>query len=214
VRRRLDLEATDMGERRLKNIAAPVHAYQVLPEARSSTFHLARAAAPVVLTPPDKPSLAVLPFFNLNGDRTQDYFSDGVAEDIITALSRFNSLLVVARNSSFAYKARAVDIRQVGKELGVRYVLEGSVRRSGNRLRITGQLIEATTGSHLWADKFDGLVEDVFALQDQVTASVVGAIAPKVELAEIQRARRKPTESMSAYDHYLRGVELFGETMQ
>jgi adenylate cyclase len=198
---RLDLRFEDMGEQTLKNIQAPVRVFAIRPG----------ASAPHVQTPApsqDRPSIAVLPFQNMSGDAEQDYFSDGVAEDIITALSRFNSLLVVARNSSFAYKARAVDIRQVGKELGVRYVLEGSVRRSGNRLRITGQLIEATTGSHLWADKFDGLVEDVFALQDQVTASVVGAIAPKVELAEIQRARRKPTESMSAYDHYLRGVEL------
>ncbi len=198
---RLDLGFEDMGQQTLKNIREPVRVFAV----RHG------APAPKVETPaalPDKPSIAVLPFQNMSGDAEQDYFSDGIAEDIITALSRFHSLLVMARNTSFAYKGRNLDIKQVGKELGVGYVLEGSVRRSGNRLRITGQLIEAKTGSHLWADRFDGLVEDVFDLQDQVTASVVGAIAPKVELAEIERARRKPTDSMSAYDHYLRGVEL------
>lgn len=198
---RLELCFDDLGEQALKNIQAPVRVFAV----RSGD------SAPSVQAPTpsdDRPSIAVLPFQNMSGDPEQDYFIDGIAEDIITALSRFNSLLVMARNTSFAYKGRAFDIKRIGKELGVRYVLEGSVRRSGNRLRITGQLIESATGSHLWADKFDGLVDDVFHLQDQVTASVVGAIAPKVELAEIRRVRRKPTENMSAYDHYLRGVEL------
>jgi adenylate cyclase len=145
----------------------------------------------------------------MSGDPEQEYFADGMVEDIITALSRFKSLFVIARNSSFTYKGRAVDIRQVGRELGVRYVLEGSVRKSGKRVRITGQLIEAATDRHLWADKFDGAVEDVFDLQDQVASSVVGLIAPRLELAEIERAKSKPTEKLDSYDFYLRGTALF-----
>ena len=155
---------------------------------------------------PDKPSIAALPFLNLSGDPEQDYFADGVVEDIITALSRIRWLFVIARNSSFTYKGRAVDVKQVGRELGVRYVLEGSVRKAANRVRITGQLIDATTGAHLWADRFEGTLDDIFELQDQVTASVVGAIAPQLERAEIERAKRKPTESLDAYDYYLRGM--------
>ena len=155
---------------------------------------------------PDKPSIAVLPFENLSGDREQEYFADGIVEEIITALSRFRGLFVIARNSSFAYKGRAVDVKQVGRELGVRYILEGSVRKAGNRVRITGQLIDTATGAHLWADRFDGGLEDIFDLQDQVTASVVGAIAPKLEQAEIERTKRKPTANLDAYDYYLRGV--------
>src|SRR5262249_33554735 len=147
-----------------------------------------------------KPSIAVLPFVNLSGDPEQEYFADGMAEEIITALSRMRSLIVIARNSSFHYKGRSVNVKQVGRELGVRYVLEGSVRKSANRLRIAGQLIDAETGAHLWADRFDGNIEDVFDLQDQVTARVVGAIAPKLDEAEIERIRSKPTESLDAYD--------------
>jgi TolB-like protein/Flp pilus assembly protein TadD len=155
---------------------------------------------------PEKPSIAILPLQNMSGDPDQEYFADGVVEDITTALSRFRSLFVIARNSSFTYKGRAVDIRQVGRELGVRYVLEGSVRRTAGRVRITGQLIDATTGAHLWADRIDGDVEDVFALQDRITTAVVGAIVPRVEEAEIERAQRKPTHSLDAYDCYLRGL--------
>jgi TolB-like protein len=158
------------------------------------------------LSLPDLPSIAVLPFTNLSGDPEQDYFADGMVEEIITALSRLRWLLVIAHNSSFTYKGRPVDVRQVGRELGVRYVLEGSVRKSANRLRIIGQLIDASTGAHIWADRFDGASEDIFDLQDQVTASVVGAIAPKMEQAEIERARRKPTEYLDAYDYYLQGM--------
>ena len=158
---------------------------------------------------PDKPSIAVLPFQNMSGDPEQEYFADGIVEEIITALSRMRWLFVIARNSSFTYKGRAVDVKQVGRELGVRYVLEGSVRKAANRVRITGQLIDASTGAHLWADRFDGALEDIFDLQDQVTASVVGAIAPKLEQAEIERAKRKPTESLDAYDYYLRGMASF-----
>ena len=157
---------------------------------------------------PDKPSIAVLPFDNLSGDVEQGYFCDGIVEDIITALSRFKSLFVIARNSSFAYKGKSPDIRQVGRELGVRYVLEGSVRKAGNRLRITAQLIDAASGAHSWADRFDGALDDVFDLQDQVTARVVGAIAPTMEQSEIERAKRKPTEQLDSYDLFLKGMAL------
>ena len=155
---------------------------------------------------PDKPSIAVLPFQNMSGDPEQEYFADGVVEEIITAFSRMRWLFVIARNSSFTYKGRVVDVKQVGRELGVRYVLEGGVRKAANRVRITGQLIDAGNGMHLWADRFEGSLEDIFDLQDQVTASVVGAIAPQLEQAEIERAKRKPTESLDAYDYYLRGL--------
>jgi len=158
------------------------------------------------LSLPEKPSIAALPFRNLSGDPEQDYFADGVVEDIIAALSRIRWLFVIARNSSFAYKDRPVDSKQVGRELGVRYVLEGSLRKAANRVRITGQLIDATTGAHIWADRFEGTLDDIFELQDQLTASVVGAIAPQLERAEIDRARRKPTGSLDAYDYYLRGM--------
>jgi TolB-like protein/Tfp pilus assembly protein PilF len=155
---------------------------------------------------PDIPSIAVLPFLNLSGDLEQEYFADGVVDDIISALSRIRWLFVVARNSSFTYKGRAVDVKQVGRELGVRYVLEGSVRQAANRVRITGQLIDATTGGHLWADRFEGTLGDIFDLQDQVTENVVGAIAPQLERAEIERAKQKPTENLDAHDYYLRGM--------
>ena len=155
---------------------------------------------------PDRPSIAALPFQNLSGDAEQEYFADGIVEDITSALSRIRWLFVIARNSSFTYKGRAVDVTQVSRELGVRYVLEGSVRRARDRVRITGQLIDGTTGGHLWADRFEGTIGDIFELQDQVTENVVGAIAPRLELAEIERAKRKPTESLDAYDYYLRGM--------
>lgn len=160
-------------------------------------------------TLPDKPSVAILPFTNLSSDPEQDYFADGMVEEIITALSRFKALFVIARNSSFTYKGRAVDVKQVGRELGVRYVLEGGVRKAANRVRITGQLVDTATGAHLWAERFDGGLGDIFDLQDHVTESVVGAIAPAVEKAEIERARRKPTESLDAYALYLRGLAKF-----
>jgi TolB-like protein len=162
-----------------------------------------------VLELPGKPSIAVLPFQNLSGDPEQEYFADGMTEDIIAALSRMRWLFVIARNSSFAYKDRAVDEKRVGRELGVRYVLEGSVRKAGGRVRVGAQLIDATTGGHLWADRFDGALDDIFDLQDQVTASVVGAIAPTLEQVEIERANRKPTESLDAYDYFLRGMARF-----
>jgi len=154
----------------------------------------------------DKPSIAVLPFTNMSGDPEQEYFVDGMVEDIITALSRFDQLFVIARNSSFVYKGQAVDIKQVSRELGVRYVLEGSVRKAGSKVRITGQLIDGATGTHLWADRYDGQLEDVFDLQDRITASVIGAIEPTIRKAEIERARRKPADNLGAYDFYLRAL--------
>jgi TolB-like protein/Flp pilus assembly protein TadD len=161
------------------------------------------------LSLPGKPSLAVLAFDNMSGDPEQQYFSDGITEDIITALSRVKWFFVIARNSSFAYKGRSVDVKQVARELGVRYVLEGSVRKAGERVRITGQLVQAETGIHIWADRFDGEASDVFDLQDKVVMSVVAAIEPSLRLAEIERARRKPTEKLDAYDWYLRALPHF-----
>jgi len=169
------------------------------------------AASPISVAPlplPDKPSIAVLPFQNISADPEQEYFVDGLVEDIITGLSRFKALFVIARNSSFAYKGKSPDIRRVGRELGVRYVMEGSVRKTGNRLRITGQLIDASDGAHLWADRFEGALEDVFELQDRVTASVVGIIAPRVHQAEIERTRGKPAGKFEAYDLLLRAYAL------
>jgi len=158
---------------------------------------------------PDKPSLAVLPFQNLSGDVEQEYFADGMVEEITTAIARLPWLFMIARNSSFIYKGRAVDVKQVARELGVRYVLEGSVRKAGNRVRITGQLIDTATGAHVWAERFDGALDDVFDLQDQVASSVVGAIEPRLRRSEIERAIRKPTESLDAYDLYLRALAEF-----
>ena len=197
IKGKVELDVSDMGEQQLKNIAQRVRVYSV---------RLDGAPVRPVLMLPDKPSIAVLAFQNMSGDPEQEYFVDGMAEDIITALSRIRWLFVIARNSSFVYKGRAVDLKQVGRELGVRYVLEGSVRKSGSRVRITGQLIDTATGAHLWADRFDGGLEDVFDLQDQVTMNVVGAIAPTLERAEMERAKHKPTESLDAYDYFLRGM--------
>ncbi|WDY60446.1 winged helix-turn-helix domain-containing tetratricopeptide repeat protein [Pseudomonas sp. PSKL.D1] len=155
---------------------------------------------------PGKPSITVLPFQNLSGDPEQDYFADGIVEDIITALSRVRWLFVIARNSSFTYKGQRVDLQTISRELGVRYVLEGSIRKAGNRVRITGQLLDASTGAHLWAERFEGELDDIFELQDRVAQCVVGAIAPQLELAEIERAKRKPTDNLCAYDYYLRAT--------
>ena len=182
-----------------------VGAVTELPSPETTELRVAERPEPV-LTLPDKPSIAVLPFHNLSGDPEQEYFADGVVEDITAALSRMRWLFVIARNSSFTYKGRAVDVTEVGRDLGVRYVLEGSIRKAANRIRITGQLIDAQTRAHLWADRFEGALDDIFELQDQLAASVVGAIAPELERAEIERAKRKPTESLDAYDYYLRGM--------
>jgi TolB-like protein/class 3 adenylate cyclase/Tfp pilus assembly protein PilF len=203
VRGKIDVAFHDLGPQALKNIVEPVRAWRIRVEGAPGISEPPAGPLPAL---PDKPSIAVLPFQNMSGDPEQEYFADGMVEDIITALSRFKSLFVIARNSSFTYKGKAIDIRNVGRELGVRYVLEGSVRKAGNRVRITAQLIEAATNRHLWADKFDGALEDVFDLQDQVTSAVVGLIAPRLEMAEIERARQKPTEKLDSYDHYLRGM--------
>jgi TolB-like protein/class 3 adenylate cyclase len=208
VRGKLEITCNDMGLQPLKNIAEPMRAWRI--RLTGQTPAVARpglaASQSRPLPLPDKPSIAVLPFENMSGDPEQEYFADGIVEDIITALSRFKALFVIARNSSFIYKRHAVDVKRVGSELGVRYVLEGSVRKAANRVRITGQLIDTTSGGHLWANRFDGGVGDIFDLQDQVAESIVGAIAPAVEKAEIERAKRKPTGSLDAYDHYLRGL--------
>jgi adenylate cyclase len=190
----------DAGEQRLKNIATPVRAYRVIQASEPE-----RPALPL----PDKPSLAVLPFQNMSGDPEQEYFADGVVEDIITCLSRSGWLFVTARNSSFAYKGTSPDVRRVGRELGVRYVLEGSIRRAGGRVRITAQLIDATTGRHVWAERFEDSDTDLFALQDRITEQVVGALEPGLQKAEIARATAKPTESLDAYDLYLRALQRY-----
>jgi TolB-like protein/class 3 adenylate cyclase len=219
VRDRLDITFDDLGEQQIKNIARPVRVYQVELRAPAATptapspageggSGRASAGEPIArpLPLPDKPSLAVLPFQNMTGDVEQDYFVDGMVEEIITALSRIRWLFVIARNSSFGYRGKAVDVRQIARELGVRYVLEGSVRKAGNRVRITGQLIDTTTGAHIWADRFDGALDDIFELQDRVASSVAGAIEPKLRQSEIERVSRKPTTSLTAYDLYLRAL--------
>jgi adenylate cyclase len=194
-----------MGEQVVKNIARPIRVFRVaLPSIGQPT-----ASTKPALALPDKPSIAVLPFQNMSGDPEQEYFADGMVEDIITALSRVKWFFVIARNSSFTYKGKAVDVKQMGRELGVRYVLEGSVRKAAGRVRITCQLIEAASGHHIWADRFEGSLEDVFALQDQVTERVVGVIEPSVRQAEINRGRTKPTDSLDAYDCYLRALPNF-----
>jgi TolB-like protein/tetratricopeptide (TPR) repeat protein len=203
----------DMGERSLKNIDRPVRVYSVRAseprvavsgEQQVSIAGFQQTRIPLAL--PDKPSIAVLPFQNMSGDPEQEYFADGVVEEIITALSKFESLFVIARTSSFTYKGRNVDVKQIGRELGVRYILDGSVRKSGGRVRITGQLIDTTDSGHIWADRFDGPVEDIFELQDRCAASVTNVIAPRLEELEVQRARQKRTSHLGAYDHYLRGL--------
>lgn len=208
IRGKVDIACDDLGPQSLKNIAEPMRAWrlrlggEIVAKAQPG---LPAGQAPA-LTLPDKPSIAALPFQNMSGDPEQEFFADGMVEDIITALSRFKSLFVIARNSSFTYKGKAVDIKQVGRELGVRYVLEGSVRKAASRVRITGQLIDAATGAHLWADRFDGALEDIFELQDKVAQQVVGAIAPELDRAEIERARRRPTGNVDAVTEHYRGL--------
>ncbi len=202
IRDKLDIEFEDEGEHQLKNIARPVRVYRVRVRGGDE---LATSTHPA-LALPDKPSIAVLPFQNLGGDPEQEYFADGMVEDIISGLSRIKWLFVIARNSSFAYKGKSPDIRQVGRELGVRYVLEGSVRKSAGRVRITGQLIDAATGTHLWAERYDRKSDDIFALQDEITLSVVGAIEPSLRLAEVERVKRKRPDSLDAYDLVLRAL--------
>ena len=203
---KLGLTFEDMGEQALKNISRPVRVYRVRLDGVKGQSIVTPVDASPLLPLPDKPSIAVLPFTNMSGDSEQEYFVDGMVEEIITALSRVRWLFVIARNSTFTYKGQAVDVKQVGRELGVRYVLEGSVRKAGQRVRITGQLIDAPTGTHLWADRFDGSLEDVFELQDKVAVSVAGAIEPALEAAEIRRSTAQPTRDLTAYDLYLRAL--------
>jgi TolB-like protein/class 3 adenylate cyclase len=232
IRGKLEFRVDDLGEQALKNIAQPVHVFRVgaksphpnppppagegvggghplsNPPPQAGEGRVG-AAGPAALPLPDKPSIAVLPFQNISGDPEQEYFADGMVEEIITALSRIRWLFVIARNSSFTYKGQAVDVKQVGRELGVRYVLEGSVRKAGNRVRITGQLIDAETGTHLWADRFDGLIEDVFELQDKIALGVAGVIEPALRAAETARSAARPTSDLSAYDLYLRALAAY-----
>jgi TolB-like protein/class 3 adenylate cyclase len=228
VRDRLPFVFEDLGEQQVKNIARPVRVFRVRPTlthpaAKAPGSPLSRTAGegaerqrreageggPALPPLPDKPSIAVLPFANMSGDPEQEYFADGMVEEIITALSRIRWLFVIARNSSFTYKGRSVDVTQVGRELGVRYVLEGSVRKAGGRVRITAQLVDATSGAHLWADRFDGSLEDVFDLQDKVAVSVAGVIEPALQTAETARSAGRPTDDLTAYDLYLRAAAMF-----
>ena len=207
VRDKLDFSFEDMGEQQVKNIARPVRALRILlDEARRPSGPRAADSAPSVRALSDKPSIAVLPFQNMSGDPDQEYFVDGIVEDIITGLSRMKWLFVTARNSSFTYKGHAVDVIKVGRELGVRYVLEGSLRKAGERVRVSAQLIETATGSHVWAERYDCPLGDIFALQDEITLSVVGAIEPSMRQAEIERSKRKRPENLDAYDLYLRAL--------
>ena len=204
ARDKLPFDVEDAGEQLLKNIARPVHVYRII-------INPARPAATPkadvsMLALPDKPSIAVLPFTNMSGDPEQEFVSDGVAEDVITALSRYPSLFVIARNSSFTYKGRSVDVKQVGRELGVRYVLEGSVRKAGNRIRVTAQLIEAGTSNHVWAERYDRDLADIFPVQDELTQALTTALAPAIAGAEVRRAMRKPPESLDAWAAYQRGL--------
>ena len=211
VKARLDIEVNDLGQTQLKNIREAIRVYSVQVGVPARAKPAKVPIEPQVKTQaqhhvPEKPSIAVLPFQNMSGDSEQEYFAEGMVEDLITGLSRIKWLFVIARNSSFVYKGKAVDIRQVGRELGVRYVLEGGVRKAANRLRITPQLIEAETGAHLWADRFDGGLEDVFDLQDQITDRVIGIVEPSLQKSEIERSRRKHPDNLDAYDLYLRAL--------
>jgi adenylate cyclase len=197
VKRKLALDVADQGEQQLKNISQSVRVYAIRPD---------EIPARASLSLPDKPSIAVLPFTNMSGDPEQDYFADGMVEDIITGLSRIKWLFVIARNSTFTYKGRAIDVKKVGRELGVRYVLEGSVRKVADRVRITGQLVDATIGTHVWAERYDRKSDDIFALQDEITLSVVGAIEPSLRSAEVERAKRKRPDSLDAYDLVLQAL--------
>jgi len=203
VQRRLQLPAVDLGDQQLKNIAQPVRLYSVAADHFSAPHPPTRPA----LTLPDRPSIAVLPFTNLSSDPKEDYFSDGITDDIITELSRFSELFVIARNSSFQYKGKSPDIRQVGRELGVRYVLEGGIRRAGDRVRISGQLIDAGTGAHRWAERYDRRLQDVFAVQDEVARTIVSTLAAHVRKAESERVRTKPPNSWEAYDYFLQAAD-------
>ena len=212
---RLKAAFDDLGSLALKNIERAVQAFGVKWEPGDWKVSAPTAPAPTIAAPPaadiplalpEKPSIAVLPFLNMSGDPGQEYFTDGITEDIITDLSRFRSLFVIARHSSFSYKGKSPDIREVGKELGVRYVLEGSIRKASNRIRVTAQLIDTLTGSHIWAERYDRVLEDIFAVQEEVTQAIVAAIAPQIETMEQSKAGRRRPNSLSAYEIALTGV--------
>ncbi len=204
ARGKVDAEFEDLGDHELKNVAEAVRVYRIAASFSSPSTDVApQTAAPVLL---EKPSIAVLPFKNLSGDADQEYFADGVSEDIITALSRNRWLMVIARNSSFTFKGEAVDLKHVGKQLGVLYVLDGSVRKGGNRIRVAAQLIDAGSGKQMWAERYDRVLEDIFAVQDEVTESIVAAIAPELSKAEQQRATAKTSENLTAWEIYQRGM--------
>jgi adenylate cyclase len=207
ARGKIAFEVEHLGELALKNIVRPVHVYRLL--LNSSCGDVTSRFSEPQLALPDKPSIAVLPFQNMSDDPEQEYFADGMVEEIITALSRFKSLFVIARNSSFTFKGQAIDVKEVGRRLGVRYVLEGSVRKASRKVRITGQLVDAMTGAHIWADRFDRDLIDVFALQDEVTATVVSAIQPKLLQTEIALATRRRPENLTAYDCFLRSIQQY-----
>ncbi len=198
VRHKLNLAYQDLGDKTVKNIAEPIRVYRVVPEAAPGGTQ--------ALSLPDKPSIAVLPFDNMSGDPEQEYFADGISEDLITALSKIRWFFVIARNSTFTYKGQAVEVTQVAKDLGVRYVIEGSVRKAGNRVRISAQLIDATTGHHVWAERYDRDLADIFELQDEMTQTIAGAVEPELSAAERERAARKPPESLDAWETYQRGL--------
>ncbi len=202
VKNKLALGYEDLGEREVKNVAEPIHVYLIVPE-RSAAEPKAGAAD---LALPDKPSIAVLPFDNISGDPEQEYLVDGITEDLITALSKIRWFFVIARNSTYTYKGQAVEVTQVAKDLGVRYVLEGSVRKAGNRVRVTAQLVDATTGHHVWAERYDREIEDIFDLQDEMTQTIVGAVEPELSAAERERALSKPPENLDAWESYQRGL--------
>ena len=211
--RSLTLGFDDLGPQQVKNMDEPVQCSVFVLHASCLLAQHSDIEPTKPLPLPDKPSIAVLPFTNMSGDPEQDYFADGIVEEIITALSRFRSLFVIARNSTFTYKGKAVDVRHVSRELGVRYVLEGSVRKAGNRLRIIAQLIDASTGNHIWSERYDGELADIFDLQDRVTEAIVGAIEPTITLSEIERAKRKRPDSLDAYDCVMRALPTIWSTM-
>ena len=209
VKDKVDLEFLDLGEQQVKNIDQPVRVYQIALDRSADAGEGGETSADAApLKRPDKPSIAVLPFDNMSGDVEQDYFADGMVEDIITGLSRIKWLFVIARNSSFVFKGKSVNVTQAGRQLGVRYVLEGSVRKASNRVRVTGQLIEAETGQHVWAERYDCALDDVFSIQDELTMSVVAAIEPSLRQAEIERVKRKRPNNLDAYDLVLRAIPL------
>jgi adenylate cyclase len=203
VRNRIEATFEDLGKQKVKNVAEPVRAYAIRTDGSAAP---GASAAPLALALPDKPSIAVLPFDNMSGDPEQEYFADGLTEDIITELSRFTSLFVIARNSTFTFKGQSLEVKEIGRRLGVRYVVEGSVRRAGKRLRITAQLIDALNDAHLWAERYDRDLEDIFDVQDEVTQAIVTAIEPNLARAERKRAHRKPPESLGAWECYQRGL--------